>query len=201
MDSFVRDVLAMPPLDAAEERELARLARAGDVMAREALITAGMRPVVMRARLRGLRGEELRDAVQSGAVGLIRAVDRFDPDRGVRLATYAWHWIGAAMTVPSRPEVPLEEAERWSDGTAAAPGYGGKDLLAGLPAEQADVLRLRFGLECPPEPPRSRRLVAERLGLSVGRVRTIEATAMRHLHARLANVDDRAPRQRGVDPL
>ncbi|MFI5425773.1 sigma factor [Aeromicrobium sp. UC242_57] len=114
MDRFVQNLLSQPTLSASEERVLACRARGGDPDARSALITSGMRAVAMRAILLGLRGEELRDAVQSGAVGLIRAVDRFDPDRGARLATYAWQWIGAEMRRRDRPDVPLDDVDRSS---------------------------------------------------------------------------------------
>ncbi len=104
MDAFVKSLLAQPQLAAADERALARRARCGDAAARDELITAGMRAVALRAMLHGFRGDEMRDAVQSGAVGLIRAVDRFDPDCGTRLATYAWHWIGSAMRQSRGPD-------------------------------------------------------------------------------------------------
>lgn len=191
MDRFVRGLLALPPMDAAEELTLARLARRGDRTAREALITSGMRSVALRARLRGLRGEELRDAVQSGAIGLIRAIDRFDPDRGARLATYAWHWIGAAMATERRPEQPLGDI----DLPGEPPEPAGPDLLDGMPEDLAEVLRLRFGLGDPTGSPMPRHRVGERLGLTAAQVRTIEAKAMRQLRGRLAKVVDRAPSQ------
>lgn len=197
MDRFVRELLALPLMEPAEELTLARLAHRGDGAARDALITSGMRAVALRARLRGLQGEELRDAVQSGAVGLIRAIDRFDPDRGVRLATYAWHWIGAAMAVDRRPDLPLGDEDR----PAQDPELADPDLLEGMPEELAEVLRLRFGLGSGSAQPLPRHLVGERLGLTVAQVRTIEAKAMRQLRSRLAKVVDRAPPVGGADPL
>jgi DNA-directed RNA polymerase sigma subunit (sigma70/sigma32) len=196
VDDFVRDLLARQPIEAAEERALARLARTGDPDARAALITAGMRSVVLRARLRGLGGEELRDAVQSGAIGLIRAIDRFDPDRGVRLATYAWHFIGAEMHREVLPDLPLGDLEPAVEERAA----WSVDLLEGLPEELAAVIRMRFGLAEEAPVPMSRIAVAQHLGLSVAQVRTIEGKAMRQLRKRLAKVVDRAPPQRGADP-
>ncbi|MGA8986998.1 sigma-70 family RNA polymerase sigma factor [Aeromicrobium sp.] len=191
MDRFVRDLLALPPMEPAQERALARLAHHGDHHAREALITSGMRAVALRARQRGLQGEDLRDAVQSGAIGLIRAIDRFDPDRGARLATYAWHWIGAAMTVDRRNELSLQDHDRPTE----VPDGDDRGLLDGMPAELADVLRARFGLSEPAGSPLPRHVVADRLGLSVAQVRTREGKAMRQLRARLAKVVDRAPPQ------
>lgn len=196
MDRFVRELLALPPMEAAEELVLARLARRGDPVAREALITAGMRLVALRARSKGFTGDALNDAIQSGAVGLISAVDRFDPDRGARLATYSWHWIGSAMDAPRRSEVPIEDADRAVDD---AEPYE-PDLLAGLPDEQVAVLELRFGLGGTDAEPLPRHRVAERLGMTTRQVRAIETKAMRQLRTRLAKVVDRAPPQGGADP-
>jgi DNA-directed RNA polymerase sigma subunit (sigma70/sigma32) len=196
VDHFIRQLLSQPPLEAAAERELARRARGGDLAARDALITAGLRSVALRALMLGLRGEELRDAVQSGAVGLIRAVDRFDPERGVRLATYAWQWIGAELTRPVRRETTLDEETGWF---AVHPDLA-DDLLDGMPHVEAEVLRQRFGLGPGHPSPLSRRAVGERLGLSVSQVRTIESKAMRQLRRGLAKVVDRAPVHPGADP-
>jgi RNA polymerase sigma factor (sigma-70 family) len=152
-----------------------------------------MRSVVQRALMLGLRDEQLRDGVQSGALGLIRAVDRFDPDRGVRLATFAWAWIGAALQTERRLEVELtaDQAEvREPDESWA--------WLDGLAPPLAEVLRLRFGAGA--EPAMSRRAVAARLGLTESRVRTMEAEAMRHLRGRLAKIGHRASPQCVVDP-
>ncbi|MCL3818321.1 sigma factor [Aeromicrobium wangtongii] len=192
MDRFVRTLMAAPVLSAAQEQLLARQARDGDLEAREALITSGLRSVALRARMLGLQGEDLRDAVQSGAVGLIRAVDRFDPDRGVRLSTYAWRWIGAEMMRTPHREVPLDDIEPPADGPVAE-SCG--PLLAPLTAVEAQVIVLRFGLASQGAPPMSRRAAADHLGLSISQVRTIEGKAMRQLRRGLAKVGDRAPHQ------
>jgi len=191
MDQFTRGLIALSPLSPAEERALARRTRSGDQAARTELITSGMRSVVLRARMLGLRGEDFRDAVQSGAVGLIRAVDRFDPDRGVRLSTYAWRWIGAEMAHRPRRDDPLDGLEPSVDDVLP----DRQDLLEGLSNPERDVLALRFGLADRSGPPLPRQAVAERLGLTVSQVRTLEAKAMRQLRTRLANVVHRAPHQ------
>lgn len=188
--------MSRPPLPAADEHALAVRARAGDPTAREALITSGLRSVALRARMLGLRGEELRDAVQTGSIGLIRAVDRFDPDRGVRLATYAWRWIGAEMRRSGCSEVPLDTIEPAVDDLAGA----GADLLDGMSEVAVDVLVRRFGLGVENPSAQSRRAVGEQLGLTVSQVRTIEGKAMRQLRGGLAKVADRAPLQGGADP-
>lgn len=195
MDDYLRSLLAQTPLDADAERRLARLARAGDPEARSALIVAGMRSVVQRALMLGLRGEDLRDGVQAGAVGLIRAVDRFDPDHGARLATFAWAWIGAALAARASEEVELVGDRSDPRGPEEA-----WTLLDGLAPSLAEVVRLRYGV-VPGESPMSRRAVARQLALSESKVRTIEAEAMRHLRTHLARIGDRASRSREADPL
>lgn len=186
----------MRALPAAEERALACLAREGDLEARGALIMSAMRAVAMRALLLGLRGEELRDGVQSGAIGLIRAVDRFDPDRGVRLATYAWHWIGAEMRRVERPEVPLGDVEL----TFQQPDVSDSDLLDGLSEEGEQVLRMRFGIGDSNEFSMPRSAIAKRLGITESRVRTIEGQAVRQVRRRLAKVLYCVPPQGGANP-
>lgn len=109
MDAYLRRLLESEPLGAAEERELALRASAGDRAARDELIVGSLRMVALRARMLGFGERDIADAVQAGTVGLIRAIDRFDPRRGARLATFAWWWIGAAMrgAVPPAGEVPV----------------------------------------------------------------------------------------------
>jgi RNA polymerase sigma factor (sigma-70 family) len=198
MDRYVRNLLSSVPLTSEQELALARRARDGDASARHDLITSGMRSVALRACLLGIRGDDLGDAVQSGAVGLIRAVDRFDPERGVRLATYAWRWVGAEMANRHRPEVPLDDVEPafvGAVGGADDDSAAVVDLLAHLPDDEAELLRLRFGLGRPDAICLSRRAAGERLGLTISQVRTVEAKAMRQLRRGLANVVHRAPHQ------
>jgi RNA polymerase primary sigma factor len=86
-------------LSAAEERRLARRARGGDVDARNRLVEANVRLVAHLARrLRPqTAGVSHADLVQEGVLGLMRAIDGFEPHRGHRLSTYATWWIRAAM--------------------------------------------------------------------------------------------------------
>ena len=84
-------------LDREEERELARRAGAGDVRAEERLIASYFNFVVRIARAYRLSGVPTADLVQEGILGLLHAVRRFNPDKDVRLSTYAVWWIRAAM--------------------------------------------------------------------------------------------------------
>jgi RNA polymerase sigma-B factor len=76
-------------LDSVAERELLKRTRAGDTAAREELITRYLPLVRSLARRFASRGQPVEDLIQLGSIGLIKAVDRFDLDRGVELSTYA----------------------------------------------------------------------------------------------------------------
>ena len=91
---YIRD---QPYLSAEEEAELARRAGAGDVGAERRLICAHLRFVVRMARAYRAYGLPMADLIQEGTVGLIRAVRRYDPSRGARLATFAMWSIRAAL--------------------------------------------------------------------------------------------------------
>jgi RNA polymerase sigma-32 factor len=88
LERYLREIRRYPILSAAEERALARTCRA-------ALVTANLRFVVRIAREYRSCGFRLADLIQEGNIGLMRAVEKFDPDRGVRLVTYATWWIRA----------------------------------------------------------------------------------------------------------
>jgi RNA polymerase primary sigma factor len=85
-------------LDAAEERELSRRAREGDKGARSRLIESNLRLVISIAKKYRGRGVSFEDLIQEGNAGLIKAVERFDPDLGNRFSTYATWWIRQAVT-------------------------------------------------------------------------------------------------------
>jgi RNA polymerase sigma-32 factor len=84
-------------LEAAEERKLAVAAQAGSRAATEALVTSHVRLVVSIAREFAGYGVPIDDLVSEGMLGLVEATQRFDPERGVRLAAYAAWWIRAYM--------------------------------------------------------------------------------------------------------
>ena len=81
-----------------DEVELARRCRAGDETARRRLVSANLRFVVSVARYYRGRGVPLADLVNEGNLGLVRAADRFDPERGVRFISYAHYWVRRAMS-------------------------------------------------------------------------------------------------------
>ena len=98
LDAYISAVNRLPMLSQEEESSLARRLRdENDLAAAQGLILSHLRLVVSIAR--GYLGYGLphADLIQEGNVGLMKAVKRFDPDQGVRLVSYAMHWIKAEM--------------------------------------------------------------------------------------------------------
>ena len=98
LESYIQTVNRFPLLSAEEERTLARRFRdADDLEAARQLVVSHLRLVVAVAR--GYLGYGLphADLIQEGNIGLMKAVKRFDPERGVRLVSFAIHWIKAEM--------------------------------------------------------------------------------------------------------
>src|SRR3712207_4968625 len=85
-------------LDAGEERDLSRRAHEGDKVARRQLIESNLRLVISIAKKYRGRGVPFEDLIQEGNAGLIRAVEKFDPEMGNRFSTYATWWIRQAVT-------------------------------------------------------------------------------------------------------
>jgi len=98
LDHYIREVSALPMLSAAEEQALAtRLREDDDLDAARTLVLANLRFVVHIARGYLGYGLPLGDLIQEGNIGLMKAVRRFDPSVGVRLVSFAVHWIRAEI--------------------------------------------------------------------------------------------------------
>jgi RNA polymerase sigma factor (sigma-70 family) len=95
---YLREISRIPLLTREEEVGLARSIRAGDEAAKQRLIEANLRLVVQIARRYINRGLPLPDLIEEGNIGLLRAVDKFEPERGTRFSTYATWWIRQAVT-------------------------------------------------------------------------------------------------------
>ena len=98
LDTYIQSVSRFPFLTQEQETGYARAFRdSGDLDAARALVVSHLRVVVSLAR--GYMGYGLpqSDLIQEGNIGLMKAVKRFDPDRGVRLVSFAVHWIRAEM--------------------------------------------------------------------------------------------------------
>lgn len=120
---YLSKLTDVPLLSAEEEARLARASRAGDKCARQKLVESNMRLVVNIARSYRSRRVPLEDLVQEGAIGLMQAIERFDPGKGFRFSTYATHWVRQAISrsldtksklirVPSHVAQALRKVER-----------------------------------------------------------------------------------------
>lgn len=98
IESYLQAVSNIPVLEQDDEQKLARRLRdEGDIQAAQKLILSNLRFVVHVARGYSGYGLPLADLVQEGNIGLMKAVKRFDPDVGVRLISFAVHWIRAEI--------------------------------------------------------------------------------------------------------
>jgi RNA polymerase sigma factor (sigma-70 family) len=94
---YLSEISRIPLLSRQEEGALARRARAGDEAAKARLTEANLRLVVQVARRYLNRGLPLPDLIEEGNLGLMRAVEKFEPERGTRFSTYATWWIRHAV--------------------------------------------------------------------------------------------------------
>ena len=98
LDQYMRTIKAFPVLSAEEELDYAtRLRNNNDIEAAKALIVSHLRLVASIARGYSGYGLPQADLIQEGNIGLMKAVKRFDPSRGVRLVSFAMHWIKAEI--------------------------------------------------------------------------------------------------------
>lgn len=95
---YLREIGKIPLLNSEEELELAKRVVAGDKKAKDKMAEANMRLVVSIAKRYSGRGLDFLDLIQEGNTGLLRAVEKFDPDKGFKFSTYATWWIRQAIT-------------------------------------------------------------------------------------------------------
>ena len=93
LETYLQEINEVALLNADQEKELARKIRQGDAAARERMIRANLRLVVSIAKNYINRGLAFMDLIEEGNVGLLKAVERFDPDEECRFSTYATWWI------------------------------------------------------------------------------------------------------------
>ncbi|MGB3023928.1 MAG: RNA polymerase sigma factor RpoD [Candidatus Saccharimonadales bacterium] len=95
---YLREIGKIPLLNSEEELALAQRVVAGDKKAKDQMAEANMRLVVSIAKRYSGRGLDFLDLIQEGNTGLLRAVEKFDPDKGFKFSTYATWWIRQAIT-------------------------------------------------------------------------------------------------------
>lgn len=126
LETYLREINETSLLTAKDERELARLIEQGDVRARDRMVRANLRLVVNIARGYVGKGLSLQDLIEEGNLGLLRAVEGFDPEMGTRFSTYASYWIkqsikraliNSAKTIRI-PAYMVELLSKWRRGSA-----------------------------------------------------------------------------------
>ncbi|WP_224361828.1 sigma-70 family RNA polymerase sigma factor [Hyalangium versicolor] len=117
LSHYLRHLGGHQQLTREQEYDLARRARKGEEAARQTLATSNLAFVVAVAKKFANRGARLDDLIQEGNVGLMKAIEHFDPKKNVRFATYAVWWIRAYITrylKDNRSQVRGGESERGS---------------------------------------------------------------------------------------
>ena len=95
---YLREIGKIPLLTVEEEQELAQKAAKGNKKAKDKMVESNMRLVVSIAKRYSGRGLDFLDLIQEGNTGLLRAVEKFDPEKGFKFSTYATWWIRQAIT-------------------------------------------------------------------------------------------------------
>lgn len=157
--SWLDRIGRVPLLTAEQEVSLGKRAQSGCQASRERLVATNLRLVVSIAKRFANRGVPLLDLIQEGNLGLLRAVDRFDPDRGFRFSTYATWWIRQAV---ARGVAAQGRAIR-------LPVHAGEALHRAL----SEASRLRQDLGRDPTPAE----VATSLGVSIDSVARVMSAA------------------------
>ena len=167
-----------PPLTPEEERDCVLAARTSEV-ARNRLIEHNLRLVVFIARKFENTGVATEDLISIGAIGLIKAVNTFDPEKRIKLATYASRCIENEILMYLRRscklklEVSLDEPLNVD--------WDGNELLLSdiLGTDGEEVVEMRFGLK--EQPPRTQKQVADEMGISQSYISRLEKRIMDHL--------------------
>ncbi|NLY29243.1 MAG: RNA polymerase sporulation sigma factor SigE [Firmicutes bacterium] len=202
-----------PPLGAEEESELLKRLGSGDKTVRNTLIERNLRLVVYIARKFESSGVGIEDLVSIGTIGLIKAVNTFDPGRNVKLATYASKCIDNEIRMflrrnsKTRVEVSLEEPLHtdydgneigWIDilGVESNVSKGieeevDRELLVGalkrLSPRETRIMKLRFGLEDGEE--KTQKEVADCLGISQSYISRLEKRILKKLRREIKKLE------------
>lgn len=166
LSSYIKDMSNFPLLTHEEEVSLAQKAKSGDKAARAKIINSNLRFVVKVAKQYRGMGLELEDLISYGNVGLVMAVDRFDPGKGNHFISYAVWWIKAMIKkalsdrvreIDGQVSLPDDEVLDGFDTPQQSSRRGGFDIdsqmkeavtgvVRALPPKEAHVIKLRYGL-------------------------------------------------------
>jgi len=159
--TYLREINETAPLSGEEEKELANRIADGDTDARDRMVRANLRLVVNIARAYTNKGLPIQDLIEEGNLGLLRAVEGFDPDMNTRFSTYASYWIkqsikrsliNSAKTIRI-PAYMVELLSKWRRATAKLDGELGraptqeevaKEL--GLPKKKLSIVKTAIHL-------------------------------------------------------
>lgn len=213
LGDYLKEIARFPLLTREEEQDLARTLRSKTAdasekaRARERLTNANLKLVVTLAKRHTRSGLSLHELIAEGNVGLIKAVERFDPKRGTRFSTYAAYWIRRAIQLAVRrlkrgaPEgQDPEETDPPAGRTVRLDALFGlsdpdrdgeleqsrldleqiRRVIDELGGREAEILRLRYGLT-PGGEPLTLNEIGRKLGITRERVRQIEERAIRKL--------------------
>ncbi|KAA1262393.1 RNA polymerase sigma factor SigA [Rubripirellula obstinata] len=156
LETYLREINETALLSAADEKELAGRIAQGDAMARDRMVRANLRLVVNIARGYTGKGLGLQDLIEEGNLGLLRAVEGFDPSMGTRFSTYASYWIKQsikrALINSSKtiriPAYMVELLSKWRRATARLSEELGRTptneevaRVLGLPKKKLPIIR------------------------------------------------------------
>ncbi len=147
LDTYLADINEVPLLTPQQEIELGKRVQRGDLSAREHMIRANLRLVVSIAKKYVNRGMQFMDLIEEGNIGLMRAVEKFDPKAGCRFSTYATWWIKQGIrralvnTVRSVrvPSYMSEIVSRWKATSMELRYHLGRQATTAEIAEQLDL--------------------------------------------------------------
>ena len=178
LTQYLRRVRDGRLLDAGEERDLSRRAHEGDRGARRRLIESNLRLVISIAKKYRGRGVPFEDLIQEGNAGLIRAVEKFDPEMGNRFSTYATWWIRQAVTraIADQARTVRLPAHVVDSLYRLRRAESSLSIELGRDATEEELARR---LEKGPEETQRLREVSEILGISQERARQVEIKALR----------------------
>ena len=161
LETYLREINETALLSAEEEKELANRIADGDNGARDRMVRANLRLVVNIARAYTNKGLPIQDLIEEGNLGLLRAVEGFDPDMNTRFSTYASYWIkqsikraliNTAKTIRI-PAYMVELLSKWRRATAKLDGELGRPPTQeevakelGLPKKKLSIVKTAIHL-------------------------------------------------------